>query len=53
MISPKILHPGNPRCDLAATTIDPIANGRAKMVWEKRMKVRKRERGCMGTKPES
>jgi hypothetical protein len=44
-ISPKSFHPGHPPMELAATTIDPRANGRANTVCENRMNVRNRERG--------
>jgi hypothetical protein len=43
-IRPNNLHPGKPPVELAATTIDPRANGKANTVCENLMKVRKRER---------
>ena len=53
-IRPKILQPGKPLCALAATSMEPSANGSAKTVCENRMKVRKREREeIKGQKSES
>jgi hypothetical protein len=49
-ISPKSLHPGHPPVELAATIIDPSANGSAKTVCEKRMNVRNWVRGVMKAK---